>query len=539
MRYAPLAIPLLFVLNDAAVFRLDLFIECLARLGMIVLAAIVLRGWSSDARYRRQRIYLFWGLIGFSLDLYWQFAYEWHVAWLAMTIKFAGIALGTACFIALCASFANGRRASRAFTLVEHILAPACALFIFVTGIILGYTWQMGHCAGTLGGCFVDDPLALASNRAYFAADAFGRMTIVLTGIAALIASPENRQRLLLVAISCIVLGAGTAADFALRLIPLPGYAVFGLQLADATCTLLFVIGLFVAITRGRIFDVAFASSRALVYGVTFLVLFIAYEADLRVLIFIVAGLMLAAYLIYLRERGGSSRRAWTYAVATAAFYAGYFALEGRVHNLLDAPFERFLRWLSLDVLPGPAVDLAVGAAIALVLAVLLSPIEELGVEKIAESLMAEDGKRAQRLRNFRRSITLFTQAAELERMLVDTVFSAAQAEFAHLFHRNGHRFAASVSAPPSVASPPEIDEKALPKTLQPPALRDGPLPDTCGLVCEYAALMPLRGQLLGFLGLGRKQCRDGSCYSTIVLKELHALAHEAAKILHELRGEA
>ncbi len=280
---AVLLLSLLLLLNDAAAFRLDLFFECLARLGMLVLAALMLRKWLAEARYEGQRRLLLCGLLGLSLDVYWQLAYSGAFQWFAMLLKFAGVATGLMCFIALTASFGNGARGTR-FRVVLRLVAPLMGLVVFIAGVALGFGW-MAHCRSGAGGCYVDDAFSIWSYRAYFIADSTARLLIFAAALAAVITSPENRQRLLLVAVSCMLLAAGTAIDFTVRLATVPPDTVFALQVLDAILTLLFVLGMFVAITKNRMFDVAFYFSGGIVYGAVFVLALIVNLAMQRILL--------------------------------------------------------------------------------------------------------------------------------------------------------------------------------------------------------------------------------------------------------------
>jgi hypothetical protein len=261
------------LLNDFGAARTDLIVEAIARAAMLGLAAFMLLHWPAGGRYEKQRALLFWGLIGFSLDVYWQVAYEGPAQWVAMAVKYLGVAGGLSCFIALAASFGDGDRLGVRNALARTV-APAFGVVLAAIGITHGYTW-MQHCGIAIGDCYVNDLLSVSSFRAYFSVDALGRILTLVAALAGLLSSPQNRQRLLLITVSCAVLSIGTALDLSARLIsPSPGY-VFLVQNVDAATTLCFALGLFLALKRGLLFDVAYVISRGTVYLCSFIALLI------------------------------------------------------------------------------------------------------------------------------------------------------------------------------------------------------------------------------------------------------------------------
>jgi hypothetical protein len=403
----------------------------------------------------------------------------------------------------------------------------------------MGIAW-MRDCAATPGTCYVvDDPSAMLAYHAYYAVDSLARLVIVAFSIAALLWSSKNHQRLALVAASCIALGAGTAIDFILRERSLGDAAVAILQTFDALCTLAFVIGLFIALTKKQIFDVTMYLSKGLVYAGVFALLALLSIALSAVLPYqAILAAVLAAIVATLAKtiRSRISVRFIVYAASMIALFGLCCFFEGSLHFIGGAPFEElakhlpFIGWI--DGAPAYASDLALAGIGSL----LLKTWEERAAEQIQTRLMPENEKRIERLKLLRKSLGLYTKAADLERILVDTVVSAIEADFAHLFWR-GHdeRFEAAATCPPSMPAPPPVTEDELPRPL---TGCDHCEPGDCECVsgAKLFSRMSLRGKIAGFFAAGPKQCENGECYSDPEKRALDALAKEAAIALDELQ---
>jgi len=541
---ALVALSMLLAMHDLAHVRADLLIEGIARIGMAAVAAIMLYGWPADARYEQQRALLLWGVIGFSFDLFWQVAYGGIFQAIAMVLKYAGIAAGLACFIALTASFGNGERDE----LLRRFIVAAAAPFgilLFALGTWHGYLW-LRHCGGTAGPCIVNDAYSLPVFRTYFALDAVGRLAVFAAAILALASSSKNRQRLLLVALSAAVLSLGTAVDFLARLRPLAPETVFALQVFDAACTLAFVAGLFIAITKKRMFDVAFAFSAGVINVLVFLVwlaLIQLVEPLVGTFPVVVATLLwfVVAYVQWLCPNGVTRialRQALVYVSAMALCYGAFiFAealLHGRAHEAVGQYLERSLPW-------GHAAFLG-DLGLAAIGAFTLTRFEEWAKEWIASRLLPPDDKPLALLRHFRKGIPFFTEAAELERMLVHVVTTNLKAEFAHIFlHHDAGHYEVAASYPDSAPKPPEVPLDCLPEDVRCGKCRRDELPQECVPAARLVPVMyaPKPGRLFGFLALGQKRSEDGEDFTQCERKELRELGKEAGGALYELRGHA
>ncbi|HEY9179570.1 MAG TPA: hypothetical protein VIO32_02560, partial [Candidatus Baltobacteraceae bacterium] len=240
---------------------------------MIVLAAIVLFAPSANRQYERERRLLFWGIVGLSFDVFWQSAYGGVLQWIAMDVKYAGVACGIGCLISFTASFGTVKRLERFQRFMAQTGAVIIAASLFATGVAHGATW-ISQCGSVQGVCSTGDAAAFALYRAYFIIDSLARIAVFIASVVAIVSSKERFQRLFLIAAASALLSAGTAVDFSARLFPLSDAAVFRLQICDAACTLAFIIGLFLALRMNRMFDVTFAISTALVDTLTFFALF-------------------------------------------------------------------------------------------------------------------------------------------------------------------------------------------------------------------------------------------------------------------------
>jgi hypothetical protein len=542
-----LVVSLLLTLHDAAHFRVDLAIEAAARAGMAALAAIMLYAWPAQPRYERQRVLLLWGVIGFSFDVFWQVAYSGFFQTAAMVAKYAGVAAGLGCFLALTISFANGERHRAARQFAVNVLAPAACIAVFTVGVVHGVLW-IRDCAGTVGGCYVNDQLSFAVYRAYFALDSAARIGIFAAAAAAVAWSSENGQRLLLAAISAALLAAGTAIDFLARLHPLPGGWVFGLQVFDAACTLLFVIGLFIAIGKDSMFDVAFAFSSTVVSAVTFVFLLVVIAAVEQYVGWgPVAAVMLVwfvvSYVFWLCPSGVTAtalRQACLYAGAMLLFYGIIIGIEATYHWRARDPLTNAL----LQAFPHAPVprDLLGDLGLAAVGVFTITRFEDWLKELIAARLIPEEEKPLALVRHFRQGIAFFTEAVELERMLVHIVTSNLRAEFAHLFlHRDPKCYEADASYPDSLQKPPDVPVDELPPDVQCGKCRREELPSACVPKATFVPAMyaPKPGHLFGFLAMGPKRSEHGEDYTHRERKEMFELGKEAAAALYELRGRA
>ncbi|HLI95615.1 MAG TPA: hypothetical protein VKT72_05955 [Candidatus Baltobacteraceae bacterium] len=551
-RIAPvlIVVSLLLALHDAAgYFRADLLIEAVARAGMAMVAAIIVYAWPSNARYEQQRTLLLWGVIGFSFDLFWQEAYAGSIQAAAMVLKYAGIACGLTSFLALIASFGNGERYRKLRAFTANRLAPVLGVAVFAVGVIHGALW-IADCGPAVGRCYVSDALSFSMYRTYFALDSAMRVAIFAAAAAALVSSRENLQRLLLVAVSSAVLAAGTAIDFLARLHPLPGLAVFALQIFDAACTLLFVIGLLVAIGRKTMFDVAFAFSSGVVNTVTFLLLLtIIAGIQLRFgflpVAFAVLVWFVTAYVLWLCPSGVTTvalRQAGIYVAAMLAFYGIFILVESLTHWKGHDPLADLLGRIWPQAAKRLPSELVGDIGLAAIGVLGLSRLEDGAKEWIAERFTPEEDKPFALIRHFRKGLSLFTEAAELERMLVHMVATNVKAEFSHVFlHHDAQHYEAQASYPESLQQPPEVLVDTLPPDVQGGKCRRQELPSACVPQATIVPTMfaPKRGQLFGFLALGPKRSEHGEDYTHRERKELHELGNDAAAALYELRGRS
>ncbi len=221
------------------------------------------------------------------------------------------------------------------------------------------------------------------------------------------------------------------------------------------------------------------------------------------------------------------------YAVAMALFNSAWIWIEGSAHHGAAGRVEKLLAGV-------PNAGLFVDVAFAAFTMLVLSRTEETLRTALHVRIMSDVQKRLERLRHFKESLPFFTRAAELERMLVETITATIEARYVHLFlHRDSATYASAASYPPSAQQPLTVDVDR-PSDLRCAQRCCASLPPSC---CIHDAVlyppMPVAGKLFGFFVLGPKACEHGSEYSKPEAKALYALAREAGATLHELRGHA
>jgi hypothetical protein len=341
----------------------------------------------------------------------------------------------------------------------------------------------MHHCAVPTGNCYVDDRLSTWSFRGYFGLDAFGRLLTLFAALAGLVSSPENRQRLLLIAVSCAVLSLGTALDLTTRFFqPSPNYLAL-VQTIDALTTLCFAIGIFLALKRGLLFDVVYMVTRGTVYICCFIALLL------------IVG-----------------------------------TIEGWIHWRGSGVAEL----LHLDqILPGGNFTIDVMISIGCVFG--FKRFEDRAADELAVRVLGDEEKSIERLQHFQRQIGVFTKSGALTGKLLNVLRTTARATCVDVFLRDadGAYVAIASSREPK---PDSVRAEQLPRRLQgfhETWLRDGGcVPGAC-----IAFPMPVGGRLFGFLACGPKP--ENIAYTKEEVHEIFGIARETGAALFALGGHA
>ena len=489
--WAALVISLFFVVWDGfnADARLDLMIGLLARALMIFVASAVLVRWRDFAKASVLTKLLVAGLIGLSLDVYWQVAYdssEPMLRGLAMTLKYAGISAGLACFVALTATFGDGDR-HKLRALTAKYVAPGIGIALFITGIAHGAFW-LSVCGNTDGICAgVTNPWALGTFRAYLGLDVLARLLIFLAAWTGMIWSSQSGGRLLSVALASTTLTLGTALDFGLRL---------------------------------RLQDTTFANWLLQHYNYRSLLGTLQIEDSIGTLIFA----LILVIALKTRTLFAMSRYAM-YVFSVWLFLLVIGVIEGFSDSWL-APYREALHidefWANLFL--------------ATTFGLILHRPEEIVLGRI-ERLRGDIDARIKELRELRTQIGTYTDAKILERAIVDKLTSAARAEFAQIFLRHGkHGYRLDQTSPEQrPCEVKAVGEKELPEKLCRDFNHCELEPAGCLKGAVLALPMPVAGQLYGFLACGPKQCEGEDCYIDHEKEEIASLAREAGGALYAL----
>ncbi|HEY9085896.1 MAG TPA: hypothetical protein VIN40_08205 [Candidatus Tyrphobacter sp.] len=475
--YAFVALSLAFVVVDSVrdwhLHRADLQLESLARLFMLVvavLAAYLTRG------HHHTRL-LMWGLVGLSFDVYWETAYGYAgFQWVAMAIKYLGVPFGLVCVTRLAATFGEGPRSG-----VRELIyraAPAMGVVVAALGLLHGYLY-ITNCYRVGGGCEFISTLAIRSYGWYVVADALIRIVTIAAAVIGLFSSSEKyRSRLVLIAGSCVLLATGTSIDFLARVVPPATVWISGLQYVDAVTTLLFPIGLLIALLRRQLFDLDYVIRRWLAFTIA------------------------AGFVVI------------TFAVC---------------EQLLQIALSRFTwpigpRWLP-EVLVGVAITL------------LFKPVDKLSMESIDRYILPDRKKRLDALRRLAAKLALTDNIADLTRQL-ETLKKSAGASFADVFLRDAGGdyapFTWSTEVRPALVAG---TASAVQRLSAGKAVR---LKERNRTIPKAHLLlpMPVAGKLFGILACGRKYLdSEDDRYDPAEIGELEAVARQAGAALYALHA--
>lgn len=427
--------------------RPDLVIELFARVLMLVLAVLAARATRGDRNLRL----LLWGVVCLSFDTYWQTTYR-HVGgkpleWLEMSVKYVGVGLGLGLLLLLCARFGDEagsrlRAAIRRWALPFGAALTAVGLWHGMLYIRSCYFFFPGR-----DQCIISDQ-ALFALDAYLVLDALLRATIVVAAVVGFVrASPDYKQRTLLVAFASVVFALGTVVDFTARL-QLTYDAAAVLQIADAVTTVLFPLGLLYAATRRRLFDVEYMVKRSVSYTLASLIvvgLWVAavalLDAALRQHAPAGASAALAIGVVFNRQLRGAAR--WTVAQVAAhrretiLFVSGLLiavvelTLHQRVHDLAVAALAAVQHGKPEE---SPLLEYAVGVPFLFC----WKPLAD-GIDRRVERFVSpERAKRRDRLRSVIAEIPFVATLAELKAVLHKALRTALFARFASIYLHDG-----------------------------------------------------------------------------------------------------
>src|SRR5579872_6049908 len=370
-----------FVARDLALDwnRGDLLAEGIARLLMTVLAvfcACVTKG-------NRNTRLLMWALLLLSFDVYWQTAYgHGGVEWLAMAVKYLALPIGLMCLVRFCANFGDGDY--RGLRARIYDWAPVAAIIVAGFGLARGVTWIHTFDQYVSTGVFTGDRWSEYMYNGYLISDAALRFTTIVAAVTGLARSSEPyRSQLALIVCSCAVLALGTILDFAGRIPPAGSAWRTGLMYLDASTTLLFPIGLSVALFARQLFDV---------------------NVD---------------YVL---------RRAMALTIATGVTIA--------LFSLADALLKTFIVPNVKGAFAGR--DWIADASVGFVLVLFFQRLEKHSLEAIDEYVLPARKERLSRLRAIGEGLLQITSLNELFAFnLADRVKAAAGAQFVDVFLRN------------------------------------------------------------------------------------------------------
>ncbi len=366
--------------------------------------------------------------------------------------------------------------------------APWLGAALAVAGLLHGVSW-ITQCQNDCAPADRPlDALAITSYDAYLFLDAFVRALMIAAAIAGLVhASKSERQRLLLVAISCTLFAAGTIVNFSARLLPLD--AVFPSDwrhIIDAVSTLAFPILLWIAILKRRLFDVEYVLSRALVYSAVIATLGLSF--------------VLTEQLLH--------------------FFLGKWSYETVIIALLG---EENAKHFDLEMI----ADVLVGIALTFA----FKPLEELATDRAAHALAPEREKRIKLLTEFAEHLPLISDGAVLERRLVQTLERGTDAIFADVYTRDAH--GAYIPTPTSAAAAPPIGDEVASRLARGKPIV-GAHARSMLMSAELALPMLVAGKLFGVIVCGPK--RSEVSYAPDEIKQLAAIAREAGAGLFALR---
>lgn len=475
--YVLVALSLAFVIADTIGdwhrHRVDLQLESLARIFMLVVA--VLAAYLTKGHHSTRL--LMWGLVGISLDVYWETAYGYGgFQWVAMAVKYLGVPFGLVCLTRLAANFGEGERSG--IRELIYVAAPAMGVAVAAVGLMHGFLY-ITDCYRINGGCEFVSVFAIRTYGWYVVADALIRIVTIAAATIGLFASPEKyRSRLVLIAASCVLLAAGTSIDFLARVIPGATAWIPGLQYVDALTTLLFPIGLLIALLRRQLFDLDYVIRRWLAFTMA-------------------VGFSVVAFTV--------------------------------CEELLQAALSKFA-W---NVGPRWLPDVFIGVAVTL----LFKPVDKIAMESIDRYILPDRKKRLDALRRLAGKLALADNIAELLRQL-KTLKKAAGATFADIFLGDGRGDYAPFTWSTEACPAPVMGTASVVQRLGVgKAVR---LKDHNRIVPKAHLLlpMPVAGKLFGILACGPKHL-DGEDdrYDPQEVSELEAVARQAGAALYALHA--
>lgn len=488
--FAAVAVSLLCACNDISQLNghgalLDPGLQLIAHICMALVAAFAAFQTSGDPKTRL----LIWGLIGVSLDLSWQTIEVDSVGsqalqWVEMTVKYVAVGTGLGLLTQLTTYFGDSDEPLRRFI---RRAAPFVAGVTIVVGLVHGALW-ITQCQLSCDPTILGEWLELRSTQGYLLLDGLLRvMMIVAACVGVATASNLARQRLLLIAIACILFAAGTALDFLARL-PLDGELVpmTTRHLIDGVTTLLFPLLLGIAILRRQLFDVEYAINRAVFYS---------------------AAITLISY--------------------------GLNLLDSSVHWALGTTMDSLLGSL-LGTEDAEKYNWAVEIMVGLVVLIGFTRIEEPVLERARRIFAPGRERRIDALREFGEHILLIDTAHELQERLFQTIQRGTDAAFTDLFVHDKHDTYVPLASTRDPKPRPILAKEELVTLLgrgKPIKLKhENP-------VCpgaEIALPMHVGGKLFGFLLCGPKKTEIS--YAPDELRELETIARGAGASLLAFR---
>lgn len=379
-----------FVVVDALggglnVHRLDLGIELIARVLMLVLAALA----ASKVLGRQHLELLLWSVLCVSFDTYWQTTYR-HIGgrpleWTEMIVKYVATGVGLGLLLRLCAEIADDGSGRLRRFIAKWWFVPAGALA--AAGLVHGILY-IQSCYFFVPGrdqCIISERALLALD-AYLVLDALIRIAIVAVAVTGYVqSSPSRRERTFLVAVSSCVFALGAAIDFLARLGVSYDTAIV-LQVFDAVTTLQFPLALLYVGTRNQF------------YGVRY------------------------AFKIH-------ASRALASTIVLALWYVTSIVVELTLHKRMTTTF----RWLPLNE---EYVEYAVGLPFLL----MWKPVEKKLEGAVEGVLMRDRLKRRQHLRDLIHRIPYIDDLVVLEKHLHRALTDGVNAKFADIFVHAGQR---------------------------------------------------------------------------------------------------
>ncbi|HEY6234523.1 MAG TPA: hypothetical protein VIW69_05360, partial [Candidatus Elarobacter sp.] len=394
---------------------------------------------------------LLWGVLCVSFDTYWQTTYR-HVGgkpleWLEMVVKYVTMGLGLGLLLYVCASFGDerGNRARatvRRWSLAIGAALTAVGLWHGVLYVQSCYFFYPGR-----DQCIISEQ-ALFAVDAYLVVDALLRSTIiVVAAIGYVRASPDYKQRTMLVTSSSVVFALGTVVDFLARL--QVGYDVAAfLQVADAVTTVVFPLGLLYAATRRRLFDVEYVVKRSVSYTIATVIVLGLWGATVAIMeasfhegALAGTGSALAITAVFFRRAQGAAAWAWslirTRRNTMILIVAGVViaALELTLHESVSVLAAAVLRNLQKSEFENQLLfKYAVGIPFLLCWKLIADKMDG----RVERLIMPERHKLRSRLPAFIAQIPFVTTLADLKELLRRALHTATHATFADIYWHNG-----------------------------------------------------------------------------------------------------